>query len=76
MLFQSYLAGHICFFQSADIYHLVSTFFSPDMDPEEDACTPGRIGSVFFFPEHSLNVLEKKAKGYAMKGFGRHPNPL
>jgi hypothetical protein len=45
------------------------------MEPEKDACTPGRIGSVFFCPEHSLKSLEKKPKGYGMRGFERHPAP-
>jgi hypothetical protein len=46
------------------------------MDAEKDTCTPGRIGSVFFSPEHSLNVLEDKEEGYALKGFERQPAPL
>jgi hypothetical protein len=35
--------------------------------------TPGRIGSVFFFPEASFKILENKPLGWGQKtGFGKY----
>jgi len=43
------------------------------MVEEEEKITPGRIGSVFFFPRNSLNVLQGKPKRWAYKtAFGRN----
>jgi hypothetical protein len=36
-------------------------------DPENDTCTPGRIATVFFFPEPSYQILKEKPAGWGVK---------
>lgn len=73
----SYKKGHICFFESTDIFHFVAQFHIPDYHSGKDNLTPGRIGSVFFTPKRSLDQLANKKPGWGyFKKFGRHPSPL
>ena len=42
------------------------------MAPGHEGVTPGRIGSVFFFPSHRIEVLENKEPGWGRKtDYGR-----
>ena len=59
----SYDPGHVCFFRSADIWHKVAKWVPTVHDPDEE-CTPGRIGSVSFFPAPSLKILQDKPAGW------------
>ena len=61
----SYSPGHICFFESQHVYHLVSKFTIPPFHSKKHKCTPGRIGSVFFSPQKSLEDLQDKYPGWA-----------
>jgi hypothetical protein len=73
----SYYPGHVCFFESADIYHYVTKFTLPDYFSERHNTTPGRIGTVFFSPQLSMKHLEGKESGWGNDtGFGVHPVPL
>ena len=39
----------------------------------QQAITPGRIGSVFFFPEASYKILEDKSPGWGYQtAFGKN----
>ena len=38
-----------------------------------DGLTPGRIGTVFFFPKHSLDILKDKPPSWGLDtGYGRY----
>ena len=73
----SYKAGHICFFESADVFHYVANYTMPDYYSDRHNTTPGRIGSVFFNPQLSMKHLQGKAAKWAEKTkYGRHPSPI
>jgi hypothetical protein len=73
----SYKAGHICFFESTDVFHCVANFTMPDYYSDRHNTTPGRIGSVFFTPQLSMKHLEGKKKGWASETkYGCHPPPI
>ncbi|KAF8325133.1 hypothetical protein F5887DRAFT_896617, partial [Amanita rubescens] len=73
----SYMSGHICFFRSAHLFHYVAKFFITPYHSGKHNTTPGRIGSVFFSPQESLDQLENKEPGWgSSKGFGTLPAPL
>ena len=75
--FLSYTKGHVCFFESADVWHYVTRFTFPTYESAHHNTTPGRIGSVFFSPQLSLKHFEGKPKGWADDTkFGRHALPL
>jgi len=65
----------VCIFYSSIIYHKVAKF-QPSMQTEEQAqqkITPGRIGSVFFFPTASYEILRNKKPGWASRtAFGKN----
>ncbi|KAF9003692.1 hypothetical protein BDQ17DRAFT_1326062 [Cyathus striatus] len=69
-----YKPGSVCIFYSSTIYHEVLPF-TPNVQTkqmQDDGITPGRIGSVFFFPEGSMEVLEGKEENWAAEtAFGR-----
>lgn len=55
------------FFFSSDLYHKVSTF-KPNIQTQKQKgnnVTPGRIGTVMFFPKDSYSILQGKPKGWA-----------
>ncbi|KIL56340.1 hypothetical protein M378DRAFT_17157 [Amanita muscaria Koide BX008] len=60
----TYLPGHVCIFESADIWHKVATFQPSPHDPTRNGTTPGRISTVFFFPKDSYDILKDKEKGW------------
>lgn len=63
MFSPSYKPGHVCIFPAGQIYHQVEEW-SPLVHTPDNAVTPGRIGSVFFFPVDSLRILEDKPAGW------------
>ncbi|KAF8240877.1 hypothetical protein L208DRAFT_1230812, partial [Tricholoma matsutake] len=66
----TYHPGHICLFLSADIFHKVAQW-TPDCMQSQVELTPGRIGSVFFFPEKSFELLCNKPAGWGKRtGYG------
>jgi hypothetical protein len=70
-----YSPGDFCIFFSSDIYHKVAPFtpLPQTADQAADNITPGRIGSVFFFPKNSLAILRGKPKRWAYRtAFGRN----
>jgi len=73
--FFRYLPGDFCIFYSSDIYHKVAPFTPLPQTPEQadQIITPGRIGSVFFFPRNSLKVLKGKLKRWGYRtAFGKN----
>ncbi|KAF8227137.1 hypothetical protein L208DRAFT_1379928 [Tricholoma matsutake] len=68
-LLASYDPGHACIFCSAEIFHKVAKCNPEPHDPVNDTCTPGCIGSVFFFPQPSYDILKDKPRGW-----GAHTN--
>lgn len=62
-------------FFSSTIYHKVAPF-SPlpqTMEQSDQNITPGRIGSVFFFPRNSLSILKGKPRRWGYKtAFGKN----
>ncbi|KAF9470463.1 hypothetical protein BDN70DRAFT_821347, partial [Pholiota conissans] len=63
----TYDPGSVFIFFSSNLYHKVNTF-KPKVQTAEQAkvnITPGRIGSVFFFPKQSYKVLKDKPKDWA-----------
>jgi hypothetical protein len=74
-----YGPGSVCIFYSSAIFHKVSTFFplAQTVDQSSEAITPGRIGSVFFFPKDSLDILKGKPKNWGREtNFGRNESLL
>jgi len=68
-----YAPGDFCIFYSSVIYHQVAPFIpdTQNTSQAEQRITPGRIGTVFFFPKNSLEVLQNKPKKWAYRtGFG------
>lgn len=64
-----YGPGSICIFYSSELYHKVSKFdpLPQTKEQKEKDITPGRIGTVMFFPEASFEILKGKPKGWAVK---------
>lgn len=59
----SYGPGHVVIFNASDILHkVVEWTASPGQ--EGARVSPGRIGSVFFFPRASLDTLRGKLPGW------------
>ncbi|RXW19334.1 hypothetical protein EST38_g6528 [Candolleomyces aberdarensis] len=58
----AYQSGDVCIFFSSILYHKVDTYFptTQSQEEKEQKITPGRIGSVFFFPKESYEVLKDK----------------
>lgn len=70
LLMPRYSPGHVCIFLSGAIFHAVSHWTAKEMG-KDDLVTPGRVGSVFFFPHQSLAALEGKPKNWARNtGYG------
>lgn len=73
----SYDPGHVCIFFSSTLYHKVA-HFSPTLQTVEHKksnLTPGRIGSVFFFPQESYQILNGKPANWGLEtSFGRMEN--
>lgn len=69
----------MCIFFSSTILHKVSKF-QPKISPADVArqnITPGRIGTVFFFPRVSHRILRNKPTGWGYRtGFGMNANLL
>lgn len=65
----SYLPGDVCIFLSSRIVHKVETFYPLPQTPEEamQGITPGRIGTVLFFPKPTLELLKGKGPGWAVR---------
>jgi hypothetical protein len=71
LTYLSYLPGHACFFRSAEVFHKVAKW-NPTMYNTGDDLMPGRIGTVFFFPEPSFEILKDKPAGWgALTDYGR-----
>lgn len=73
----SYDPGHVCIFYSSIIFHKVTKFYPhvQTTEQQEEKVTPGRIGTVFFFPKHSYTILKDKRPGWALEtAFGRMEN--
>ena len=65
----------MCIFYASCIYHKVARFIphTYTFADQEENLTPGRIGSVFFFPKDSFDILEGKERGWGRKtNFGRN----
>ncbi|KAJ3500114.1 hypothetical protein NLJ89_g9936 [Agrocybe chaxingu] len=72
-----YCPGSMCLFFSSLLHHEVEEFSPGIQTPEmmELGLTPGRIGTVFFFPKLSLHHLKGKPKGWGKRtGFGNWSN--
>jgi hypothetical protein len=70
-----YSPGDFCIFYSSFIYHKVAPFTPLPQTSAQAAenITPGRIGSVFFFPKNSLRILEGKPRRWAYEtAFGKN----
>jgi hypothetical protein len=65
----SYLPGDVCIFFSSRIVHKVETFIPLPQTPDEasQGITPGRIGTVLFFPKDTLELLRGKGPEWAVK---------
>lgn len=65
---QSYDPGAICIFFSSSMWHKVSQFRShiQTQDQLQKSIIPGRIGTVFFFPKASLELLNRKETGWGL----------
>lgn len=63
----------MCKFHSSEIYHKVAPFISHVYTSEKkENLTPGRIGTVMFFPKNSYDILKDKPPGWGRKThFGR-----
>ena len=72
----SYAPGHVCLFYSGAIYHAVSRWRAK-VQGEDEAITPGRISTVFFFPTESMKVLDGKGPGWGERTcFGKLPDSM
>ncbi|TFK17187.1 hypothetical protein FA15DRAFT_605591, partial [Coprinopsis marcescibilis] len=65
----AYLPGEVCIFYSSDLYHMVAPYqaLQPSEEDKRDQISPGRIGSVFFFPKESFKELYDKPEGWGYK---------
>ncbi|KAJ8083275.1 hypothetical protein PM082_009147 [Marasmius tenuissimus] len=69
-----YKPGTVIVFRASKIFHTVGHWEALPMTME-DGITPGRIGTVFFFPESSLDEPQGKEPGWALKtNYGRTPS--
>jgi hypothetical protein len=69
----------VCIFYSSKIFHKVAKFWpvTQTQEEKEENITPGRIGSVFFFPVESYNILEGKPARWGYRtAFGRNEDLL
>jgi hypothetical protein len=69
----------VCIFYSSLIFHKVAEFrpLAQTQEEKEEKITPGRIGSVFFFPAQSYKILEGKRAGWGLNtAFGRNEHLL
>ena len=74
-LLPRYDPGHVCIFYSSKIFHKVAKFHPAvqTSSEAEQSITPGRIGSVFFFPSASYHILKDKREGWGYQtAFGRN----
>jgi hypothetical protein len=74
-----YKAGHVCIFYSSTIFHKVAKFEPlPQTESQgQQKITPGRIGSVFFFPQASYEILEGKPPQWRYRtAFGKNEGLL
>ncbi|KAJ7809628.1 hypothetical protein B0H14DRAFT_2524617 [Mycena olivaceomarginata] len=64
--FAQYAPGDLCLCFAGALYHGVEEWEPLPVDEEDtlNNITPGRISTVFFFPEKSLATLEDKAAGW------------
>jgi hypothetical protein len=73
-----YEPGAVCIFYASILYHKVA-HFKPTLQVlvrKDEGITPGRIGTVMFFPEASKNLLKGKEKGWGRKtNFGKNVLP-
>jgi len=62
-----YEPGSVCIFYSSMTYHQVARFTPPPQTQEQkvDNITPGRIGTVMFFPEPIYHLLKGTEVGWA-----------
>ena len=73
--YSRYDPGHVCIFFSSLIYHKVATFYpsTQTASQAEQNITPGRIGSVFFFPSASYKILKDRRPNWGYEtAFGRN----
>jgi len=65
----SYGPGCVCIFFSSELYHKVSNFqpLQQTKEQKDKNITPGRIGTVMFFPKASFEILKGKPEGWARK---------
>lgn len=69
-----YGVGQVAIFYASQLLHKVAAW-KPPPKGLNDQHTPGRIGNVFFFPRVSLELLEHKPPGWAVRtGLGRYPD--
>lgn len=65
-----YSCGHVAIFYAGKLYHKVSDW-TPLPKQSGDPVTPGRIGSVFFNPNGTIEVLHDKPPGWGKDtGYG------
>lgn len=73
-----YEPGAVCIFHASILYHKVAEF-KPTLQTlamKEEGITPGRIGTVMFFPEASRNLLKGKEKNWGRQtNFGKNVLP-
>jgi hypothetical protein len=73
--FARYKPGHVCIFYSSQIFHKVAKFYPLQQTEtqQQENITPGRIGSVFFFPKASYKILADKPADWGYKtAFGKN----
>ncbi|KAK1222916.1 hypothetical protein PQX77_014193 [Marasmius sp. AFHP31] len=69
-----YKPSTVIAFRASKIFHVVGDWESPPMKAT-DSIPPGRIGTVFYFPELSLKTLRGKEPGWALNtNYGRTPS--
>lgn len=70
-----YAPGDFCIFFSSTIYHQVAPFepLPQTRQNAADGVTPGRIGTVLFFPQASLQLLKDKPARWGYRtAFGKN----
>lgn len=74
-----YSPGDLAIFYSSDIFHKVNTFtpMEQSLSAQRQDIMPGRIGTVFFFPKASYEILEDKPSGWGYQtAFGQNEHLL